>query len=725
MVAYDINGALVWPSTGIYHQGGIFYSSGQPFTLDEGFNMDSGGDFYLGGTAVPNTNPRYGVAVKFSVNAEPLTITFNPTSTPSGSSTTGTVTLSKAAGVGGVTLTLSGNGVATTGPSVTVLQGNTTATFAAAAHNAGYTPLTGTVTATIGNASAHGSFTANPSNYSSFVSQSIPATMTAGNSYSVSISFKNTGGTTWDAAHQYRLESLSPTNNTTFGINRLNLSNGPIAPGGTGIFTGTVVAPYPSGTYNFTWQCIQDNIGVRFGPASTNFPITVNLTANAAKFISQTVSTSIPAGTDFVPTIVFKNIGSATWTTAATYILKSRNPYNNVTWGTSAVALPGSIASGATATFTPTLSAPSTPGTYAFQWSMMQTSISQLFGDLPASVNIVVTLGPNDAQFVSTTGVPLSVGPGTTINGTITMKNLGTTTWDNTYSLVSRNPYLNTNWGTSSIAVTGTVAQNANAVFTHAFTAPATPGTYHFKWRMSHGGTPFGQETSDLAIVVSADAAHYVSKTGAVTVNAGQDFFVQYTMQNTGTSTWSTATNFNLRSITPTDNLTWGKNRGYFPTNGTYAPGTSVTITIQCTAPFTPGTYNMQWQMNHIATLFGETTPLIVMTVVQGADGATFVSNSGVPASVVHSTTFSATVTMKNTGTATWSAAAYSLVPIGSNNFGQASIAAGTVAPNANGTFTATFTAPATPGTYTFQWRMSHSGTKFGQPSTTVTVTVT
>ncbi len=67
----------------------------------------------------------------------------------------------------------------------------------------------------------------------------------------------------------------------------------------------------------------------------------------------------------------------------------------------------------------------------------------------------------------------------------------------------------------------------------------------------------------------------------------------------------------------------------------------------------------------------------------------------------------------------------YSLTSVGSNNFGVASIASGAVAPNANGTFSATFTAPSAPGTYTFQWRMSHNGVYFGQASLKVTITVT
>src|SRR5437764_12342376 len=130
---------------------------------------------------------------------------------------------------------------------------------------------------------------------------------------------------------------------------------------------------------------------------------------------------------------------------------------------------------------------------------MMHTP--NLFGDLSNNVSIVVTLGANDAQFVSITGVPLSMGPGTAFNGMVTFDNLGTATWDSTYSMVSRNPYLNTNWGLSSVAVTGTVVQNSNAAFTPTLTAPASPGTYHFKWRISVGGCLLANDSTDIASV--------------------------------------------------------------------------------------------------------------------------------------------------------------------------------------------------------------------------------
>ena len=131
------------------------------------------------------------------------------------------------------------------------------------------------------------------------------------------------------------------------------------------------------------------------------------------------------------------------------------------------------------------------------------------------------------------------------------MKNQGTNTWDSTYALGSRNPDGNTNWGVASLPVIGTIATGAGSVFTNTFTAPATPGTYHFTWRMNKGGIFFGDQTPDIAVVVSADAAQFMSDTTPLTINAGTDFYIQNTMVNTGTSTWTTRPVVAAKSCSP------------------------------------------------------------------------------------------------------------------------------------------------------------------------------
>lgn len=115
-------------------------------------------------------------------------------------------------------------------------------------------------------------------NYASFVSQTVPSFMFAGQSYSVSVTMHNEGGATWTTANGYKLGSMIPEDNTTWGMNRVNL---PILPGSVPpntdvTFTFTVTAPATAGTSNFQWQMVQDGGVGFFGAVSPPTAIIVN-----------------------------------------------------------------------------------------------------------------------------------------------------------------------------------------------------------------------------------------------------------------------------------------------------------------------------------------------------------------------------------------------------------------------------------------------------------------
>lgn len=718
MVAFvDSNGAVV----GQAHVDGTGLATTTITTLSPGVHTL---------TAVFNGDTEFATSSSstFTVSVKGLvSFVANPLALRGGATSSGSLTLSPAAGVSGEPVALQSNSpFATVTTPSTIASGQTVGTFTIHTNNSTNNVQSATITATDGNSLSQ-TLTIQPANYTSYVTQTVPSSMVCGQTYPVSMSYKNTGTTTWTSAAGYKLQARSPTNNVNFGMNRIPLTNGPITNGGTGVFQANVIGPATAGTYYFQWEPILDPIGQNFGVSTPAVMVTVTKNADASQYVGDTAPTSIASGADFFPTITFKNVGTNTWSTAAGYQLVSQNPNSNTTWGPSTVALPSSVAAGANAVFAPHLTAPSTPGTYQFQWSMIHGSA--LFGDLPASKSIVVTQGSDGAHFVSQS-VPVSVGPGTTFSASVTMQNSGVTTWSTAggYSLKSENPAGNSNWGVSSVAVTGSVAPGANDTFSTTFTAPITAGTYNFQWRMTNG-TEFGDLSTNVAITVSADSAQYIStSSGPVSIVAGRDFYVQYTMKNNGTTTWSTANGYSMRTLAnPTS--TWTRTNLFFPTSNSYGPGASLLITGQCTSPVTPGTYALQWQMNVHGVLFGQKTPLVSVVVTQGPDDANFVSMTGVQNTVLHGTSFNATITMQNLGSATWDGTyvLQSQSPAANTTWGVATIpVVGTVAPNASKSFTQTFTAPSTPGTYIFQWRMFHTGNAvFGAPTPSISVKVT
>ena len=94
-----------------------------------------------------------------------------------------------------------------------------------------------------------------------FIAQTVPTTMTAGQSYQVSVTMRNTGTTTWSAAHLYRLGSENPLDNSLWGTSRIHLPT-TVAPGADVTFNFTVIAPYSGADEpppaQFQWRMVQE-----------------------------------------------------------------------------------------------------------------------------------------------------------------------------------------------------------------------------------------------------------------------------------------------------------------------------------------------------------------------------------------------------------------------------------------------------------------------------------
>jgi RHS repeat-associated protein len=110
-------------------------------------------------------------------------------------------------------------------------------------------------------------------------------------------------------------------------------------------------------------------------------------------------------------------------------------------------------------------------------------------------------------------------------------------------------------------------------------------------------------------------------------------------------------------------------------------------------------------------------------------NGAEFVSMN-VPSSVTAGAYFTATITLRNTGHTTWSAAANhslgSQTPENNAIWGISRVpVAGAIAPGATQTFTFQAQAPATPASHAFHWRMVQDGVEwFGATTPGRTITV-
>lgn len=114
-----------------------------------------------------------------------------------------------------------------------------------------------------------------------------------------------------------------------------------------------------------------------------------------AVFVSQSVPAAMTAGQSYAVSLAMRNTGTNTWTAAEGYKLGSQNPQDNQTWGFSRVVVPGTVGPGQEVTFNFTLTAPSTAGTYSFQWQMLRESVTW-FGQ--QSTPVAVTVGSGGGQ---------------------------------------------------------------------------------------------------------------------------------------------------------------------------------------------------------------------------------------------------------------------------------------------------------------------------------------
>lgn len=339
------------------------------------------------------------------------------------------------------------------------------------------------------------------------------------------------------------------------------------------------------------------------------------------------------------------------------------------------------------------------------------------FKALPATAQDV---GGRNASCVALE-VPSQVLSGKIFEASVVMKNTGSVAWrsNENYTLGSANNFW---WGLSRAALPSIINSNQDSRFTFTATAPLATGNYVFSWKMlQEGVTWFGDIcTKTIAVVSSANNAQVVSVDVPTSLGAGQNFTATVTMRNNSFIPWTKQDQYKLGSETPKDNVRWG--HGRVEVTETIQSNQEKKFTIEAIAPTTPGVYKFDWRMLQEGKEWFGALATANVTVTAPLNNAEFVSIA-VPERVKTGEKFTATVVMKNTGTQTWKKTEPNAYRLGSQTppdnllwgFGRMNLAAD-VPTGSNATFTAEFTAPATAGTYTFDWKMLKEGMEWFGP---------
>jgi hypothetical protein len=108
--------------------------------------------------------------------------------------------------------------------------------------------------------------------FASFVTQSVPAVMLAGQAYTPSITLRNTGATSWASNNTITLQRQSAAPHL-LSTTAVNLS-GAISSGNDASFSIPLTAPQLPGRYNFRWQMQRTGAGT-FGELTPNVSVLV------------------------------------------------------------------------------------------------------------------------------------------------------------------------------------------------------------------------------------------------------------------------------------------------------------------------------------------------------------------------------------------------------------------------------------------------------------------
>jgi uncharacterized protein affecting Mg2+/Co2+ transport len=125
---------------------------------------------------------------------------------------------------------------------------------------------------------------------------------------------------------------------------------------------------------------------IRDGVASRRSPA-----VNNAAVVSMNYPSSVLVGSTFSATVTMNNNGTTHWVNSNGYNLGSQNPQDNTRWGLGRVGFAGTISPGQSHGFTFNCTAPTTAGSYAFDWKMVQDGVQWFGATAGGGINVTAS----------------------------------------------------------------------------------------------------------------------------------------------------------------------------------------------------------------------------------------------------------------------------------------------------------------------------------------------
>jgi hypothetical protein len=269
--------------------------------------------------------------------------------------------------------------------------------------------------------------------------------------------------------------------------------------------SGTVPSSLTPGTY-YVWVLVDDDRQIN-GQDKNNDSLAVPVMvtspgmANQASLISETDPGGlvVPIKQNYIKRWTLKNTGTSTWDSR--YSLQHSS--GNAGCNHNAVPVTGTVAPGATYTFSVSCTAPATANTYREDWMLVGPSGSIPINASP-TVHLILVVKPSqtpeDAMTLVSETVPNGsrVSPNEDFIKVWRLKNSGTTTWANYRAVYVQNPgggvtNLNLHSFGASIVPVPVAAPGDIIDLSLPMRAPTAPGSYMSYWQLQNAvGAPFG-----------------------------------------------------------------------------------------------------------------------------------------------------------------------------------------------------------------------------------------
>jgi hypothetical protein len=380
---------------------------------------------------------------------------------------------------------------------------------------------------------------------------------------------------------------------------------------------------------------------------------------------------------------------------------------------------------------------PEAPGTYRSSWRLRNIQGLNFGEILSASVKVTNSTPDlyDELSYVDDVTIEdgTRVEPGQVMNKIWRVRNTGQSTWGPGYALVFTE---GEKMGAPDSIPLPKVKPGETADISLRLTAPTDPGEFRTSWIPQNGkGEKFQYDLfAEIVVVGSIKPGDQVDDSkfekdvtipDSSTIQAGAAFRKTWRVRNTGTTTWNKNFSLSFKSDelmgAATDTLL----------TSTVDPGAVIELSIDLTAPLTPGTFKSTWQIkNERGAFFGNYFYALIRvptpTPVTPDNRALFIAHETYPsgASVKPGQSIEKIWRVRNIGKTDWGAG-YTLAYLeGAQMSGPGSIAIPFTMSNQVVRLKLSLQAPTLPGTYKGYWRLRDPGGQFFGPKLQVWIKV-